>query len=142
MHKFNPAKISPFWYGIVTVIVILALFTGFYKLGAKRTQSSTPTTTTAKHGQPTSHTNKTADQAVKPVNANGGTVSVLNPNTSREFNYDHAHVTMIKGTPNGNASDQLIIVTQSGQRIRPSANSQITYPKSAIAYGGETYQDK
>ena len=67
------------------------------------------------------------------ASSNGGTVKVLDKANGMNKTYHHAQVSTIYQY-NGNLrpSGNLVIITKSGQRIKPSNNAQITYSKGAL----------
>lgn len=67
------------------------------------------------------------------ASSNGGTVKVLDKANGMNKTYHHAKVSTIYQY-NGNLrpSGNLVIITKSGQRIKPSNNAQVIYSKGAL----------
>lgn len=67
------------------------------------------------------------------ASSNGGTVKVLDKANGVNKTYHHANIsTIYQYNGNLHPSGNLVIITKSGQRIKPSNNAQITYSKGAL----------
>ena len=67
------------------------------------------------------------------ASSNGGTVKVLDKANGVNKTYHHAKVsTIYQYNGNLHPSGNLVIITKSGQRIKPSNNAQVTYSKGAL----------